>query len=84
MAGDSSWELEFVRNPETREPYSDRISIGTRIGKRALEHGLLTRFDPNWIALGPPLILTPAEADQIVEILDRSIQEVLEELEDAE
>jgi adenosylmethionine-8-amino-7-oxononanoate aminotransferase len=76
--------LEFVRNPETKEPFSDRISIGKRIGKRALEHGLLTRFDPNWIALGPPLVLTTAEADQIVEILDRSIGEVLNELEESE
>lgn len=76
--------MEFVRNPETKEPFSDRISIGKRIGKRALEHGLLTRFDPNWIALGPPLILTAEEADQIVEILDRSIGEVLEELEESE
>ncbi len=76
--------LEFVRNPETKVPFSDRISIGKRIGKRALEHGLLTRFDPNWIALGPPLVLTAAEADQIVEILDRSIGEVLEELEESE
>ena len=73
--------VEFVKNPETRQQFSDEIGIGTRIGKRALEHGLLTRFDPHWIALGPPLVLTKGEADQIVEILDRSMGEILSELE---
>ncbi len=69
--------LEFVRDPSTREPFPQEISIGNLIGRRALENGLLTRFDPDWIALGPPLILTEDQADEIVSILDQSISEVL-------
>jgi len=35
------------------------------------------RIDPHWIGLAPPLIITPAEIDEIVDILERSIKEVV-------
>jgi adenosylmethionine-8-amino-7-oxononanoate aminotransferase len=73
--------IELVRNPATREPFPTETAIGRRIGRRALELGLLTRFDPHWIALGPPLVITEVHADEIVAILDRSMEEVLAEAE---
>ena len=45
--------------------------------KRMWEGGLLTRFDPNWIAFAPPLIITEAEVDQMVDIFRTSLKEVL-------
>jgi adenosylmethionine-8-amino-7-oxononanoate aminotransferase len=71
--------IEFVRNVETKERYPVEISIGNRIGRKALENGLLTRYDPHWIGLGPALIITEEHVDQIVDILDQSIAEVLAE-----
>jgi adenosylmethionine-8-amino-7-oxononanoate aminotransferase len=68
--------LEFVRDARDRRPCDP--PLGQRIGRRALELGLLTRFDPHWLAVGPPLVIGPSEVDQIVEILDRSIADVLE------
>jgi hypothetical protein len=47
------------------------------VGRRALELGLLCRFDPHWIAFGPPLISTAEQIDEMVAILDRSLGEVL-------
>ena len=49
------------------------------VGRRALEHGLLCRFDPHWIAFGPPLVSTSEQIDEMVELLDRSLTEVLDE-----
>jgi adenosylmethionine-8-amino-7-oxononanoate aminotransferase len=69
--------IEFVRDPATKEPMPD--AFGVRVGRRALEHGLLCRFDPNWIAFGPPLIVTAEQIDAMVAILDRSLGEVLAE-----
>jgi len=45
-------------------------------------HGLITRALPNGDALGfsPPLIVSKDEIDQIVQILERAIQEVSDEL----
>jgi len=41
---------------------------------------LLCRFDPHWIAFGPTLISTAEHIDEMVAILDRSMGEVLAEL----
>ena len=72
--------VELVRDPTTKTPFPPDVQIGVRIGKRALANGLLIRFDPHWIAFGPPLVVTDAEIDQMVAILEQSIREVLGEL----
>ncbi|MCH8047120.1 MAG: aspartate aminotransferase family protein [Planctomycetes bacterium] len=71
--------VELVRDRETKEQFPADNPLGLRVGRRALENGLLCRFDPHWIAFGPPLISTDDEIDQMVEVLDRSFEEVLSE-----
>ncbi len=71
--------IEFVRDRTTKEPFPAELSFGVKVGRRALEHGLLCRFDPNWIAFGPPLVSTAEEIDEMVTILDRSLCEVIAE-----
>jgi 4-aminobutyrate aminotransferase-like enzyme len=70
--------MELVRDPLTKERFP--FPIGTLIGKRALANGLLTRFDPHWIAMGPALVVNESEIDAMLAILDRSFGEVLAEL----
>ena len=65
-------DVEFVQDPATK--------IGLRIGKRALHNGLLIRYDPHWVAFGPPLVVTAADIDQMVDILEQSIKEVLRDI----
>ena len=67
--------VELVADLETKA----RIDppIGVEIGQRALKNGLLTRFDPHWLALGPPLIVDQRQIDEIIDILDRTFEEVL-------
>ncbi len=72
--------IEFVHDPVTRERFDPQLAFGVRVGRRALERGLLCRFDPHWIAFGPPLVVTPEHVDEIVAILDRSLEDVLETL----
>ncbi len=72
--------MEFVKDRATKAQFSPAVSFGVRVGRRALEHGLLCRFDPNWIAFGPPLISTAADIDDMLAILDRSLGEVISEL----
>jgi adenosylmethionine-8-amino-7-oxononanoate aminotransferase len=73
--------IEFVRDRATKARFPDAYAFGTRVGRRALEHGLLCRFDPHWIAFGPPLVASAEEIDQMVAILDRSLGEVFSEVE---
>jgi adenosylmethionine-8-amino-7-oxononanoate aminotransferase len=76
--------IEFVRDPATKEPFPANVAFGVRVVRRALENGLLCRFDPNWIAFGPPLISTAEQIADMVSILDQSIGEVLDTMTDAE
>jgi adenosylmethionine-8-amino-7-oxononanoate aminotransferase len=67
--------FDIVADPATKRQFDP--PLGLKIGKRALANGLLTRFDPHWIAFGPPLIITESEIDEIIRLMDQSITEVL-------
>jgi adenosylmethionine-8-amino-7-oxononanoate aminotransferase len=69
--------IEFVKNVKTKERFPPRQEIGVRIGRRALEIGLLCRFDPHWLAFGPALIVTAEQIDEMIDLLDRSMTAVL-------
>ncbi len=72
--------VELVQDPGTRAPFGPEVKFCLRVGKRCLEHGLLLRYDPHWVAFGPALIVTEADIDQMVAILEQSIREVLREI----
>jgi len=69
--------IEFVEDRTSKKSFPSNVAIGVRIGRRALENGLLCRFDPNWIAFGPPLISSAEQIDAMVDILDKSIENVV-------
>lgn len=69
--------VEFVEDPETKKPFGKDVKFGVQVGKTALKKGLLTRFDPHWIAFAPPLIITRDEIDVLMDIFTESIKETL-------
>jgi adenosylmethionine-8-amino-7-oxononanoate aminotransferase len=69
--------IEFVQDVATKKPFPAEVGFGVRVGRRALANGLLCRFDPNWLAFGPPLVSTAEQIDEMVELLDRSVVEAL-------
>jgi adenosylmethionine-8-amino-7-oxononanoate aminotransferase len=71
--------LEFVADRKTKAQFPAKPGFGVRVGRRMLEHGLLCRFDPHWIAFGPALTVTAEQIDEMVAILDRSLGEILSE-----
>jgi adenosylmethionine-8-amino-7-oxononanoate aminotransferase len=73
--------IEFVQETRTKKPFAPAVNFGVRVGRRALANGMLCRFDPNWLAFGPPLVVTAEQVDEMVDILDRSIGEALASLE---
>jgi adenosylmethionine-8-amino-7-oxononanoate aminotransferase len=72
--------IEFVRDPATKARFPNEVNFGVRVGRRALANGLLCRFDPHWLAFGPPLVVTAEHVEEMVALLDRSIGEVLDEI----
>ena len=67
--------VELVADRGTKARLPD--AFGQRVGRLALERGLLCRFDPHWIAFGPPLTVTTEDVDAMVDILDTCIGETL-------
>ena len=68
--------IELVSDRSTRQRFPVGREIGARVGKLALSKGLLCRFDPHWLAFGPPLNVTQEQIQEILTILDYCITEV--------
>lgn len=69
--------VEFVRDQATRARFDDPVGFGVRVGRRALERGLLCRFDPHWIAFGPPLVVEDQHIDELLALFEASLCDVL-------
>lgn len=66
--------VELVADRETRRSFDPAAGIGRAVQATALENGLILRAMVNdSLAMSPPLILTTAEADHIVETLGEAI-----------
>ncbi len=64
--------IEIVRDPQTREPAPD---LRDRIVRLAFERGLLVLgAGPNAIRLSPPLVISEAQADVALEILEECFE----------
>ncbi|MFQ5626683.1 MAG: aspartate aminotransferase family protein, partial [Methyloligellaceae bacterium] len=77
--------LEFVANRESREPFSPELNIAGRLKAAAFDNGLIcypaggtadgTHGDH--VLLAPPFIISESEVEQLVDILDTSLNEVI-------
>eukprot|EP01012_Entosiphon_sulcatum_P010682 TRINITY_DN16304_c0_g1_i1.p1 TRINITY_DN16304_c0_g1~~TRINITY_DN16304_c0_g1_i1.p1 ORF type:complete len:476 (-),score=81.77 TRINITY_DN16304_c0_g1_i1:37-1422(-) len=72
--------IELVADRASRKPFPKELQLGMLVGRKALENGLLCRFDPSWLAFGPPLVITDAEVDELLATLDASMASVLSSL----
>ncbi len=68
---------EFVRDRKTKEQFEERLRFGVQVGKTALQKGLILRYDPNWIAFAPPLIIENDEVDTMMNTFSESLEQVL-------
>jgi len=74
--------LEFVADKEKRTPFDPAIGVGKRISAAAFEENMIARAMPHGDILGfaPPLVLTRAEADDVVARTKRAVDRVRDEL----
>ncbi len=69
--------VEFVRDPASRERFPAEVNFGIRVREAARRRGLLLRASHWMVALAPPLTITAAEVDEMLDILEASLEEVL-------
>ncbi|MDF2997206.1 MAG: hypothetical protein K0R27_2843 [Xanthobacteraceae bacterium] len=70
--------LEFVADKAGKTPFDPNLKIGPKVSAAALEGGMIARAMPHGDILGfaPPLVLTRAGADRIVEIAKVAVDRV--------
>lgn len=68
------WGVEFKPSNPTGKP---RDEIGRRIERAARERGLIVRGAPNMVSVAPPLTITEAQIDDLIERLALAIGDVV-------
>lgn len=74
--------VDFVADPATRRKFDPSLKVAYRIATAARERGVIARPMPQSDAVGfaPPLVLTRADAEQIVDIVASAARQVVDEL----
>lgn len=65
--------IELVRDPETKQPFALSAGFGSRIARLCQERGVLLRNLADTFIISPPLVLTEAQADTVVEAFEDAI-----------
>jgi adenosylmethionine-8-amino-7-oxononanoate aminotransferase len=69
--------VQIVEDKEKMKPFAVELNVGPRLVGTAKEKGLISRNLADNYLLAPPLVTTPEQIDQIVEILRDSIRETV-------
>ncbi|MET4236471.1 L-2,4-diaminobutyrate transaminase [Bradyrhizobium sp. LA6.10] len=74
--------IEFVADRQTKRRFDPELKVGARISKAARDLGLIARAMPHGDILGfaPPLVVSEAEIDEIVDLAYRATKQVMDEL----
>ncbi|HZS87048.1 MAG TPA: aspartate aminotransferase family protein [Chloroflexota bacterium] len=70
--------LGLARDAARGVPFDPALRFGQRVGKRAIQNGLILRADPDWIAMAPPLTITREEADVLFDTFGESLRQELD------
>jgi L-2,4-diaminobutyrate transaminase len=74
--------LEFMADREARTPFDAALKVGPKVSAACLERGMIARAMPHGDILGfaPPLVLSRAEADEVVDIAKAAVDAVAAEV----
>ncbi|GLZ88629.1 putative aminotransferase y4uB [Metapseudomonas resinovorans] len=74
--------IEFVADPATKKRFDPALKIGARVSKAARDRNLIARAMPHGDILGfaPPLVTSEKEVDQIIDIAQKAVLSVMDEL----
>jgi adenosylmethionine-8-amino-7-oxononanoate aminotransferase len=72
--------VEFVKDLKTKAQFGAGVDFGVRVGRKALEKGLILRCDPHWLAFAPPLVINREEVDRMMDMFSESLRETIREI----
>jgi len=65
--------IELAADPGKRTPFDPAMKAGARLAEFALAEGLIVRAMADAVAFCPPLIITPAQIDEMFARFDRAL-----------
>ena len=74
--------IEFVADPAAKTPFDPSMKVGAQLAAACVERGLISRAMPHGDILGfaPPLTITEAEVDEVVERTQQAVAAVTDKL----
>jgi 4-aminobutyrate---pyruvate transaminase len=72
--------IELMQDKAARKPFDPKRRVGALAEKIARRHGFISRFAGDRICFSPPLIITEAEIDSMVDRVQRTLDETSSEL----
>ncbi len=69
--------VEIMQDEEKRKPFNIELNVGGRLVAACRERGLISRNLQDNYLLAPPLVTTPQQIEQIVDILRDSVRETV-------
>ena len=70
--------VELVEDRATKRSFPAGAGIGAAVLRETIDRGLVSRVKADTYVLAPPIVITSAQIDRIVEILSESIRAVLD------
>jgi L-2,4-diaminobutyrate transaminase len=70
--------LEFVADKDAKTAFDPTLKVGPKVSAAALDEGMIARAMPHGDILGfaPPLVITRAEIDRVVDMTKRAVDRV--------
>jgi len=74
--------VELVKDRQRKEKFDPTLKVAGRTAANCLKLGLISRALPNSdaLAFSPPLVVTEAEVDEIIDRADRALNETMDSL----
>lgn len=80
--------IELVRDPATRQPFPREMQVSDSVVRHAFEHGLIlsnrygtgTKAEGDHISFSPPFVISEAECDELIAILENALKHTRENL----
>jgi 4-aminobutyrate--pyruvate transaminase len=72
--------MELMRDSAKRIPFDSALKVGGRVDEAAKRHGLILRVVGDRLVFAPPLIIEPAEVEEIGARLKRALDDVADDI----
>jgi 4-aminobutyrate--pyruvate transaminase len=72
--------IELVEDKARKLAFDAKLNIGARMARKLMDEGMINRGILNSLCFSPPLVVTEADVDEMVEKFGRALAAMADEL----